>query len=57
MSWLAVVLALVAGLVGGCSSGAGSSMTGPSSQTNARPAGSDAAPGRGGSGTGGSQMM
>ena len=45
VSWLVIVLGLVAGLIGGCSSGAGSAMTGPSSQTSTQPAGSEAARG------------
>jgi hypothetical protein len=55
MSWLAIVLGLVAGIIGGCSSGAGSAMTGPSSPTSTQPV--DSAAGPGASGVGGSQMM
>jgi hypothetical protein len=54
---LIVVLGLAVALLQGCSSGTGSSPTGPSSQTSAQPAGSDAGGGRMGSESGGNQMM
>ena len=55
--WLIVVLGLFLALIDGCSSGSGSAMTGPSSQTTAQPSGSDAGGGRTSNGGGGNQMM
>jgi hypothetical protein len=57
MRWLIVVLGLALALVDGCSSGSGSAMTGPSSQTTAPPSGSDAGGGRANNGGVGNQMM
>jgi hypothetical protein len=57
MRWLIVVLGLALALVDGCSSGSGSAMTGPSSQTTAQPSGSDAGGGRANNGGVGNQMM
>ena len=57
MRWLVVVLGLVLALLGGCSSGMGSSVTGPSSQTATHPTGSDTGGGRPSSESGGNQMM
>jgi len=57
MQRLIFVLGLVLVLLGGCSSGMGSSMTGPSAPAAGQPAGVDAGGGRPGSETGGNQMM
>jgi len=54
--WLIVALGLTVAFLQGCSSGTGSSMTGPSSQTSTQPAGSDASGGRTGMESG-NQMM
>jgi len=58
--WLVVVLGLALALLQGCSSGTGSSMTGPSSpssQAGAQPPGSDTAGGRPGTEMGGGNQM
>jgi hypothetical protein len=57
MGWVVVVLGLALALAGGCSSGMGSSMTGPSSQTATHPTGSDTSGGRPSSESGDNQMM
>ena len=54
--WMAV-LGLAVAFLQGCSSGMGSSMTGPSSSPTARSGASDTAGGRTGSEGGGNQMM
>jgi hypothetical protein len=57
MGWMIVVLGLALALVGGCSSGMGSSMTGPSSRTTTQGTGSDTGGGRSTSANGDNQMM
>jgi hypothetical protein len=54
---MVVVLGLAVALLQGCSSGTGSSMTGPSSPTTGRTGASDTAGGRSGSESGANQTM
>lgn len=54
--WM-VVLGLTVAFLQGCSSGMGSSMTGPSSSPTTRSGAPDTAGGRAGSESGGNQMM
>jgi hypothetical protein len=55
--WMVVVLGLAVAFLQGCSSGMGSSLTGPSSPTTGRTGASDTAGGRSGSESGANQMM
>ena len=55
--WMVIVLGLAVAFSQGCSSGMGSSMTGPSSPTAGRTGASDTGDGRTGSESGSNQIM